>query len=139
MLARVNAERTSAGLSALRTLAAAQPLADQWAEHTKDGPYEHDTDPATGYDADLASLRCSDPLDGFPPGTSEAIHWGSEGTPAEIAARVVTWWMGSPNHRPILLEPSSTYAGVGLAYSTSSETWTVVLRTTTADCSNIAG
>ncbi|WP_215817133.1 CAP domain-containing protein [Pimelobacter sp. 30-1] len=139
VFAEVNARRAGEGLAPMKYLAAAEPLADDWAEQTKDGPFEHDTDPVAGFRADLGGLGCNPPLDGFSPGYSENLHWGSNGTPSEIATWVVNWWMNSPGHRATLLSPFDVWAGIGLAYSTESETWAVAYRATSADCSNIAG
>ncbi|MBU2698845.1 MULTISPECIES: CAP domain-containing protein [Pimelobacter] len=139
VLAEINARRAGESLAAFQTLSAAEPLADDWAETTKDGPYGHDSDPVTGYKADLAGLGCNPPLSGYSPGHLEALHYGASGSATQIATWVVDSWMDSPGHRGILMSPSMKWAGVGLAFSTESEIWAVVLRTTNEDCTNVAG
>ncbi|MFS3130625.1 CAP domain-containing protein [Nocardioides sp. Bht2] len=137
IMAEINRVRAENSLPALIHLPQLEPLADEWVEFVKDGPYAHDTDPVTGMDADTETLGCNPPLDGYPPTTSENLHWGSHGSPAEIAEWTVAWWMNSAGHRATLLNEWNIWAGIGLAWSESGEYWAVAFRATTADCSNL--
>jgi uncharacterized protein YkwD len=103
LLAYINEARRVNGLNALNLVpelsAAAQKHADDMATN---GSTSH-----TGSDGSVPALRVL--LSGYPGGyAGEAMAWGMAD-----AIEPVRFWLTSPGHRPIILDPAARDVGVG--------------------------
>jgi uncharacterized protein YkwD len=113
LVERVNAVRVAHGLVPLRPSSALEQAAVAHSrEMLKHGVFAHDSSDGTSF---AQRVRRYYPASGFASWrAAENILWSSKPL---LPGRAVAWWLESPPHRQVLLDPQLREVGIGAVFT----------------------